>query len=81
MLRAGLGWDEAVDSNARALGGELALVIHSEGHGTLYGKKNISRSESRGGNLYTGIHHKFREPRTIKDFDWSDYGPKSLYNE
>jgi len=70
LLRASQGYDHAVETDAQSLQGELALVLVSEGHGTLYGRKNISRSESRGGDLYTGINHKFRDFKTINDFDW-----------
>jgi len=82
LLRASQGYDYAVKTDAQSLQGELALVVVSEGHGTLYGRKSISRSEQRGGDLYTGIFHKFREHKTINDFDWSGYDKEtSLYNE
>jgi len=82
VLRASQGYDYAVKTDAQSLHGELALVIVTEGQGTSYGKKNLSRTEQRGGDLYTGIHHKLREPKTINDFDWSGYDKEtSLYNE
>ena len=82
LHRAAQGYDYAVDADAQHIGGELRLTVVKEGQGTYYGKKNISTQEQSGGNLYTGIHHKFRERKTIADFDWSGYDKKtSLYNE
>lgn len=81
LNRASQGYDYAVERDAQSLGGELSLIMVSEGHGTYYGKKNVSRWEQRGGELYTGINHKFREQKTIKDFDWSSFGPESLYEK
>ena len=74
LVSASKSFDHCVARDAQRLTGELNFQMHTECQSSSYGENEVGMMRERGGNMHTFVDYTFRERKTLKDFDWSNFG-------